>query len=114
MPESAPLVAVLVALAGTAIGFLVRGQIRGSSADKLWDVAEKLREEQAEEIRELKAESRESERRITDLEKAQSVAEALAEQLKVANDRLQATIAQKDDHIERLQRDNRELLARLK
>ena len=41
--------AILTALAAV-IGWLVRGQIRGTTADKLWDAAEEMRKEQKAQI----------------------------------------------------------------
>jgi hypothetical protein len=78
----APFIAVAVAVLGAGIGFIFRGQIRGSSADKLWDVTEKLRQEQAEELKALRGENRDHERRIAELEKENTAAMALADQLR--------------------------------
>ena len=59
-PEAAGALAFLTLLTG-ALGFLLRGQIRGTNADKLWDAAEGLRKEQREEIIALDGRIRECE-----------------------------------------------------
>lgn len=81
MPEVAPLAAFIVAIVGAAGGFFFRGRISGTDANKLWDVSEKLRIEAREEVRGLRGENRDMEKRIAELEKRASVAETLADQL---------------------------------
>lgn len=114
MPELAPVIGVVLAAVAAIVGYFFRGRIGGSTADKLWDVTEKLRREQADEIRELKAENRDLNRRLTDVEKVAQTCEQLAAQLTKANERLQREIDRKDDYIERLLADNAELIKRAK
>lgn len=106
MPDAvAPAIAAVLAAIGAGIGYFLRGQIRGSTADKLWDVTERLRQEQAAELRELKAENREHEKRIGGCERELAVAQKLAEQL-------QREGAWKDALIERLTLENATLRAK--
>lgn len=101
--------AILAAIAGI-VGYFFRGRIGGSTADKLWDVTEKLRTEQALEIRELKQENRDLNKRLTDVEKVAETCQGLAALLEKSNERLQRESERKDDYISRLLSDNQALI----
>lgn len=110
MPELAPVLGVVLAAVAAIVGYFFRGRIGGSTADKLWDVTEKLRQEQAQEIRDLKVENREHEKRIVELEKDSTICKALAEQLEKSNARLERENERKDDYVSRLLADNQNLI----
>jgi predicted RNase H-like nuclease (RuvC/YqgF family) len=81
-PEIAAVMALGTTLVGIG-GYLLRGQVRGTQADKLWDVAEGMRKEQAARLDRM-------EKRVEELEKANAVKEAVIEQQRRQIEKLEA------------------------